>query len=479
MTMVDMLDKNNKHLFLEKVDNNTNSFIANVNLLASKVGDLLDLNTKLSQEQIDILTQLAGIGADTLAEDLEKGSASGYRKLDIDLLKNFANYNRTMTDEQKRNLWSNVSAQVYYESATVMFKDKTSIFKMFTTNGVETPVSNHHKLYDQFNNWPEFKAKYGYTFFDISPDTALLYHELLRFTDGQGNGSTIDYIVLHVAGQGKNLSYDAAFQGAKEHDPKYTWVDTTSVLLTICNDLSSLLNIAGSVDDLRLIYKYLADLTKLAGSLPVLIDNSDSLYNSLSELQKVSDNMGAILEAAEYVGSITEAQAKLDAVSKQVAEDKTTTETLANRVQTLSDELKNLQAKATTLTPDQDATAEYDAITGQLTIGVPRGLQGTKGNDGQDGRDGRDGIDGRDGTSPDHRWVGTSLQFRNPDGTWGPATDLYRDSEDVLKIADAAKKQVAIMERLIQEADNMKFIDDYGYITEEVEETFDYGHLTD
>ena len=41
-----------------------------------------------------------------------------------------------------------------------------------------------------------------------------------------------------------------------------------------------------------------------------------------------------------------------------------------------------------------------------------------------DGEDGRPGADGAPGPSPAHKWVGTNLQFQNPDGSWGDAVDL-------------------------------------------------------
>lgn len=94
---------------------------------------------------------------------------------------------------------------------------------------------------------------------------------------------------------------------------------------------------------------------------------------------------------------------------------------------------------------------------GKTGLQGPRGLDGKPGKDGKDGRDGQDGMLGRDGKdgkdgntgpqgergpvgakgkdgrdgppgavgkSPQHRWKGTALQFKQPDGKWGKATDL-------------------------------------------------------
>lgn len=83
------------------------------------------------------------------------------------------------------------------------------------------------------------------------------------------------------------------------------------------------------------------------------------------------------------------------------------------------------------------------------------GRDGENGADGKDGRDGRNvtadqvqeavnlwlarnreslrgprgfaGDDGGDGQAPEYEWDGTSLRFRNPDGSWGEWVDLKGD----------------------------------------------------
>ena len=76
---------------------------------------------------------------------------------------------------------------------------------------------------------------------------------------------------------------------------------------------------------------------------------------------------------------------------------------------------------------------------------LPIPLSKLRGADGQQGRDGRDGIQGPKGESglqglpgavgpkgdkgdcgpaPAHRWSGESLQFQNPDGSWGKLVNL-------------------------------------------------------
>lgn len=57
----------------------------------------------------------------------------------------------------------------------------------------------------------------------------------------------------------------------------------------------------------------------------------------------------------------------------------------------------------------------------------PRGPAGPPGRDGRDGKDGKDGKDGEQGPpgpAPAHRWRGTKLSFKKPDGKWGKEVDL-------------------------------------------------------
>ena len=67
------------------------------------------------------------------------------------------------------------------------------------------------------------------------------------------------------------------------------------------------------------------------------------------------------------------------------------------QVRDAAKEIKELKAKALTLYPGQPATAEYDATTGTITIGVPQGIEGAKGEPGKDGRDGEQGPRGEKG----------------------------------------------------------------------------------
>ena len=84
----------------------------------------------------------------------------------------------------------------------------------------------------------------------------------------------------------------------------------------------------------------------------------------------------------------------------------------------------------------------------KLTIAARKGDKGDKGDtglpgvNGKDGLPGRDGVDGKDGRQgdrgerglqgvkgdpglpPEHRWKGTELAFKHPNGEWGEYVDL-------------------------------------------------------
>lgn len=297
--MADLLDKDNKHLFLEKMNNKDNSFIANVNLLVQNLEALPNLEELFNREDIEELVSLSGLNIEALVKDIEKGSLNGYRKLDIDLLRNFADYADTLTDAEKLALWSDPTKQVYYDGITVYFTDRTSLSKTFNQLGVSTPISNHHQLYTQLDEWPEFKAKAVYTMFNIAPNTPIPNHELFRLWDGEGTGSNVDRVILHVAASGQNQAWDSSFAGAKEYNPIYTWVDTTSILTILTQKINEVLSLAGSVEQLLVVEHYLRELTAIYAVLPMLASNDvndETIYKYLTHLEAIYQNLNALLE---------------------------------------------------------------------------------------------------------------------------------------------------------------------------------------
>ena len=281
--------RHDKHLLLEHKIQRPNSFIAHVNNLVSQLDLLGKIDGMFDEEKVKDLLRLAQLDLEALIEDIEKGSHNGFRKIDINLLENFKDYDKLATDEEKRALWNDESKQVGYESITVKFKDNTTIHKNFTIAGIPYIVFNHHQLYDQLEHWVEFKKKSYFTMFNILPDTPIENHELLRLWDGEGDGSYIDSIYLHV--------HHDYLQKVKENDPEYTWLKSTSVLHTIAQRINNLLKIGDNIKELSVIFSFLSEILQIYGSLDKLIGNEwtdPSIYNYLDLLLKVSDKLDRI-----------------------------------------------------------------------------------------------------------------------------------------------------------------------------------------
>ena len=73
---------------------------------------------------------------------------------------------------------------------------------------------------------------------------------------------------------------------------------------------------------------------------------------------------------------------------------------------------------------EPDVNTGYWVATGMKGDKGDKGDTGATGLQGAQGAAGAEGVQGPIGLSPKHQWVGTKLQFENPDGTWADATDL-------------------------------------------------------
>ena len=286
--MDNLLDKHNNHLFLEKPADNNKSFIKAVMMLVDKFESLVTIDSKFTEEDIKLLTRLVkeevDINIETISEDLKKGNYLGYRKLDIDLLKNFKDYSERLTDEEKVALWSNPEKQVYYDTITVYFTDDTHITKTFSQL-----VNNHHKLYSEIDSWDELKQKYGSTQYDIFADTPIPNHELFRFWDATRLGSTINHIILHVAPNGQNQNYDAVFAGVKTYTPSFAWLDTTSTLEVIAHRINEIIHTSDYIEQVGATF--VEDMTALK-------DQAKEFKNQSQESANNSENSALRAEEA-------------------------------------------------------------------------------------------------------------------------------------------------------------------------------------
>lgn len=93
----------------------------------------------------------------------------------------------------------------------------------------------------------------------------------------------------------------------------------------------------------------------------------------------------------------------------------------------------------------KDGRDGLDGLHGEQGPEGKQGPQGTAGRDGADGAPGLRGISGaagargpkgeqgpqgETGPAPDHKWAGTKLAFKKPDGKWGKAVDLKGEKGD-------------------------------------------------
>jgi hypothetical protein len=109
-----------------------------------------------------------------------------------------------------------------------------------------------------------------------------------------------------------------------------------------------------------------------------------------------------------------------------------------NLIAVIAKSLSDLQTRFRTLAKQQGPEGPQGpqgpqglpGADGRDGIDGKDGADGRDGIDGKDGADGRDGIDGKDGGKgekgdpPEHKWDGSKLSFRHPDGTWGKKVDL-------------------------------------------------------
>lgn len=320
--MADLLARHNRHLFLEKQKNAANSFIANVNLLASKYPKLEEFNEKFDAADLELLYKLGtgdlDLNLDYIADDLAKGTHYGSRKIDIDLLTNFQDYDPLMTTAEKRALWSDPLKQVYYDAIRVYFTDSSYVDK-----ALDTPINNHHQLRDAFQNWPALEAKMGDTAFEIFPTEELEEHELFRIYDSKVDnttqGSKIYRVVLYTSASAYGTNLPTLDSVCKALEPSFSWDATTSALLTMATRLQNLI--------------YTAQFIEAVGS------------DYVEQLQNVIDSIAAMRDRAE--------------AAAREAED-------------VQRKYQRLQVRANPIEPMMDPDVTYDPFNNRFTFDLPR-----------------------------------------------------------------------------------------------------------
>lgn len=82
------------------------------------------------------------------------------------------------------------------------------------------------------------------------------------------------------------------------------------------------------------------------------------------------------------------------------------------------------QRQSEPVTVDLVGLKGLDGPPGPVGPKGPEGPPGPRGPEGPPGPRGFGGREGAMGPMPDHQWYGTKLRFEEPDGNWGPYTDL-------------------------------------------------------
>lgn len=357
--MPNNLDIYNEHIL--QTDSKSNSFIANVNFLARKFENLIQIDNKFNEESVKLLSQLVQNALDiqikVLADDLRKGTHYGYRKLDINLLTNFIDYDYYASEEAKNKLWNDPTKQVYYNKARVYFAEDND---NYVEKEFKTRINSHHELYHELVSWPELAERYGYTNIETSEDTDLANHELLRITDNYYTdvdlsanfGSRINRVVLYVA---QDIDLNAGLAGAKSNAPVFTWTDTTSSLITIANKITDIISSAEYLKDVG--QNFVENMQKSVEEVTRL---RDEVLQMQSDTQAYAD---AILARANVtVDSIV---AETQSYVQQAQDFAQQAEATVNRQQAL---------RVTGKVIDADAlpTVIYNGDTNLMTFGLPR-----------------------------------------------------------------------------------------------------------
>ena len=261
--MASILDKYNEHLFLEHNSNKSNSFIANVNRLVQNYDNLVNIDEKFSAEDVQLLSQLAANSLDIdikhLANDLRKGTFNGFRKLDIDLLLNYKGYNINLSTEEKEDLLNSISP-IGYNKIEIYFNSGYSI-----KGEPEQVIYDIDNLQEYLLNWEELQqrdSKQDMIAHNMwqSTETPISGHKFIRIIDNLTADirSDIRKIVLYVESN--------SLENAKQNNMEFSWVSSTSALMTLAYKADDVLDAAEAVEqanlDIDAVYRQILEAEK-------------------------------------------------------------------------------------------------------------------------------------------------------------------------------------------------------------------------
>lgn len=259
-------ENKNNHSFLLKDDTKPSSFIGNINLLVSKLTDIVEINSKLDEEQIEKLLLLTDVDISIIADDLLKGTFNGNRKIDIDLFKNYKEYSKNLTEEQKTSLYNNESKAPTYNAITFGFIDGSEYRLEFKQGNLPYYIKTNQELYTQLATNDELAEKLNNTI--ISEVPVEISNTMVRIHDKLASSNIIS-ITLHRKGGGELRT-----------SPVYSWMDYTSSLQMIVTYIEQILAIYNSLPD---IIGTAALTLELLDKVNKIKDELQTLYNQLVE----------------------------------------------------------------------------------------------------------------------------------------------------------------------------------------------------
>lgn len=182
------------------------SFIKNINALASKLDIIIESNDIFDEGVIPVLKEIAELNLEEAVLDLKKGNYLGNRKIDINLALNMQGITEDLLEsdpDAAEAIWVDTNKTVLYDKAICTFVDGTVIELPFLFDGNPVTVSTHGDLLTQFKRLdyvyaqPQVDSVYQFTVADS--DNYVLTIDNVAYTYVSGVGATRETIIAGIA----------------------------------------------------------------------------------------------------------------------------------------------------------------------------------------------------------------------------------------------------------------------------------------
>lgn len=362
---------------------NNIGFIEKINAIYEKIGAIDTANKSFNKEIVDTLVELKDLDLELIAEDIDKGTFLGNRKIDINLALNMQGITQDILRDNPdlaESTWTDESKTVMYNSCTALFKDGVEITIPFMFDGNATSISTHSDLLLQLSNSIAFKNKLENT--TISSFPSLIVGEQLRCTDVAGQASNLDRITLNaVAGD------------YIEQNPTFYWAKTTSAVEALSMRGGDIIKLGNEIDNILALVNKISEVIDIQAKLPELVGQvgETTIYNKLAELQAVYDKLSTLINVEANEANITgvaAAKPSIDIVANGITSVKNVSDNMdtvlqvpakTDEVVQIRDELTAINPKVVTLPSNSTPSLSYDKTTGNFTLYMPQGLKGERG----------------------------------------------------------------------------------------------------